>query len=83
MDDVKIIGTDGELDVLYMIKEGKHIIATSVADLEATTDDVVATINELHETGTTAMFHEMPFTMITKDNVDKYIAEPEAYLEKN
>ena len=83
MDDVKIIGTDGELDVLYMIKEGKHIIATSVADLEATTDDVVATINELHETGTTEMFHEMPFIFITKDNVDEYIASTEAYLKKN
>lgn len=83
MDDVKIIGTDGELDVLYMIKEGKHIIATSVADLEATTDDVVATIKELHETGTTEMFHEMPFIFITKDNVDEYIASTEAYLKKN
>ena len=72
-----------ELDVLYMIKEGKHIIATSVADLEATTDDVVATINELHETGTTEMFHEMPFIFITKDNVDEYIASTEAYLKKN
>ena len=83
MDDVKIIGTDGELDVLYMIKEGKHIIATSVADLEATTDDVVATIKELHETGTTEMFHEMPFIFITNDNVDEYIASTEAYLKKN
>ena len=82
MKDVKIIGADGELDVLYMIKEGKYIVATSVADLEATTNDVVATINELHETGTTEMFHEMPFIFITKDNVDEYIAATEAYLNK-
>ena len=83
MKDVKIIGADGELDVLYMIKEGKYIVATSVADLEATTNDVIATISELHETGTTEMFHEMPFIFITKDNVDEYIASTEAYLEKN
>ena len=83
MKDVKIIGADGELDVLYMIKEGKYIVATSVADLEATTNDVIATISELHETGTTEMFHEMPFIFITKDNVDEFIASTEAYLKKN
>ena len=83
MKDVKIVGADAELDVLYMIKEGKYVVATSVADLEATTDDVVATIKELHETGTTEMFHEMPFIFITKDNVDEYIASTEAYLKKN
>ena len=82
MKDVKIIGADGELDVLYMIKEGKYIIATSVADLEATTNDVISTISELHEKGTTEMFHEMPFIFITKDNVDEYIAATEAYLNK-
>ena len=71
-----------ELDVLYMIKEGKYIIATSVADLEATTNDVISTISELHEKGTTEMFHEMPFIFITKDNVDEYIAATEAYLNK-
>ena len=83
MKDVKIVGADGELDVLNMIKEGKYIIATSVADLEATTDDVVATIQELADSGETEMFHEMPYIFITKDNVDEWIERTESYLAKN
>ena len=83
MTDVKIVGADGELDVLYMIKEGKYIIATSVADLEATINNVVSTIMELAETGSTQMFHEMPYIFITKDNVDEHIAKTEAYLKEN
>ena len=83
MTDVKIVGNDAELDVLYMIKEGKYVIATSVADLEAVTDDVIATIAELAETGDTEMFHEMPYILITKDNVDEWIESTEAYLDAN
>ncbi len=83
MKDVKIVGTDGELDVLYMIRDEKYIIATSVADLEATTDDVIATILELADTGETNMFHEMPYIFITKDNVDQYIQQTESYLKNN
>ena len=83
MKDVKIVGADGELDVLKMIKEDRYIIATSVADLEATTDDVIATIQELAGTGTTQMFHEMPYILITKDNVDEWIDRTESYLAEN
>ena len=83
MKDVKIVGADGELDVLKMIKDGKYIVATSTADLEATTDDIIATIGELAATGTTQMFHEMPFIFITADNVDEWIARTEDYLANN
>ena len=83
MEDVKIVGVDGELDVLYMIRDEKYIIATSVADLESTTDDVIATIEELADTGDTEMFHEMPYIFITKENVDSYIEQTEAYLNAN
>lgn len=83
VEDVKIVGADGELDVLYMIRDEKYIIATSVADLESTTDDVIATIEELADTGDTEMFHEMPYIFITKENVDSYIEQTEAYLNAN
>jgi hypothetical protein len=29
------------------------------------------------------MFHEMPFIMITKDNVDEWIERTENYLKNN
>lgn len=83
MTDVKIVGADAELDVLNMIKEGRYIVATSTADLEATTNDVIATIAELAETGTTDMFHEMPYILITAANVDEWIARTEEYLANN
>lgn len=83
MKDVKIVGADGELDVLYMIRDEKYIIATSVADLEVTTDNVISTIQELADTGSTAMFHEMPYIFITKENADHYIEQTEAYLKAN
>lgn len=81
--DVKIVGADGEIDVLRMIKDERYIIATSVADLEATTDDVMETIGTLMAGEETEMFHEMPFIMITKDNVDEWIEKTEAYLEES
>lgn len=81
--DIKIVGADGEIDVLYKIRDGEQIIATSVADLEATTDDVVQTIADLMSGADVEMFHEMPYIMITKDNVDEWIESTEAYLEEN
>lgn len=77
---VKTVGADAELDVLKMIRDGRYIVMTSTADLPATVDDVVATIAELADTGSTAMFHEMPFIIITKNNVEEWIEKTEAYL---
>lgn len=79
--DIKIVGADGEIDVLYMIRDGKYIIATSVADLEATTDDVIYTIQKLCAGENVEMFHEMPYIMITQDNVAEWIERTEAYLK--
>jgi ABC-type sugar transport system substrate-binding protein len=79
--DIKIVGADGEIDVLRMIKDEKYIIATSVADLEATIDDVIDTIAALGRGEDVKMFHEMPFIMITKDNVDEWIERTENYLK--
>ena len=79
--DIKIVGADGEIDVLRMIKDEKYIVATSVADLEATTDDVIDTIAALGHGEDVKMFHEMPFIMITKDNVDEWIERTENYLK--
>lgn len=81
--DIKIIGADGEIDVLYKIRDGEQIIATSVADLEATTDDVIETIADLSAGKDVDVFHEMPYIMITKENVDEWIETTEAYLEEN
>jgi len=78
--DIKIVGADGEIDVLYMIRDGKYIIATSVADLEATTDDAIETVKKLCSGETVSMFHEMPYIMITKANVEEWIEKTESYL---
>lgn len=63
-----------------MIKDGRYIVATSVADLEATTTDVIDTVAALTSGETVSMFHEMPYIMITKENVDEWIERTEAYL---
>lgn len=81
--DIKIVGADGEIDVLRMIKDGKYIIATSVADLEATTDDVIQTVADLSSGAEVKMFHEMPFIMITEENVDEWIERTESYLKES
>lgn len=78
--EVKIVGADGEIDALRMIKDGRYIVATSVADLEATTTDVIDTVAALTSGETVSMFHEMPYIMITKENVDEWIERTEAYL---
>ena len=80
--DIKIVGADGEIDVLRMIKDGKYIIATSVADLEATTDDVIQTVADLSSGAEVKMCHEMPFIMITEENVDEWIEITESYLKE-
>lgn len=80
MTHVKTVGADAELDVLKMIKDERYIVMTSTADLDATVADVIATIAELADTGSTAMFHEMPYVVITKDNADEWIERTEAYL---
>ena len=81
--DIKIVGADGEIDVLYEIRDGEQIIATSVADLEATTNNVIETIADLEAGENVSMFHEMPYIMITKENVDEWIEKTESYLKEN
>ena len=41
------------------------------------------TIADLMSGADVEMFHEMPYIMITKDNVDEWIESTEAYLEEN
>ncbi len=82
-DDILIVGADGEIDVLNMIKDGGPIIATSVADLEETTTKVLEVAEKLAAGEEVAKFNEMPFTMITKDNVDFYIEKTLKYLESS
>lgn len=80
-ENVTIVGADGEIDVLNMIKNGEYIIATSVADLETTTTKVLEVAEKLAAGETVEKFHEMPYIMITRDNVDYYIEKTMKYLE--
>lgn len=80
-ENVTIVGADGEIDVLNMIKNGEYIVATSVADLEATTSMVLDVAEKLAAGKEVEKFHEMPYIMITKDNVDYYIEKTMKYLE--
>lgn len=71
--DIIIAGVDGEKDALQMIKEGGPIIATVVGDQAATTKKAVEVAVKLAKGEDTQKFYEIPFEIVTKENVDKYL----------
>ncbi|HCJ56570.1 MAG TPA: hypothetical protein DHV55_03770, partial [Clostridiaceae bacterium] len=71
--DIIIAGVDGEKDALQMIKEGGPIIATVVGDQAATTKKAVEVAEKLARGEETQKFYEIPFEIVTKENIDKYI----------
>ncbi len=74
---VKCTGVDGELDVLYDIKNDGCVVSTYVFDTDAITDLIVASAVKLVNGGSVEPFQAAPVVKVTKDNVDAFIAEAE------
>ncbi len=73
-EDIIIVGVDGEADALKMIKEGGPIIATVIGDQEWSTTEAVKAAEKLAAGEKVQAFYSIPFEIVTKDNVDKYIS---------
>lgn len=75
---VKCTGIDGELDVLYDIKNDGCVISTYVFDTDAISTMIVDSAAKLVNGKSVAPYQESPVSKVTKENVDQFIAEAEA-----
>jgi len=80
--DVKCSGLDGELDVLYDIKNGGAVVSTYAFDSNAIAEIIVNSALKLANGQDVPSFQESPYSKITKENVDQFIAEIEAEESK-
>ena len=72
---ILIVGVDGEIDALKSIKEGGPIIATVVSDLKAMAKNAVEVSEKLVKGDPVKKFYPVPFTVITKENVDQFLQQ--------
>ena len=75
---VKCTGIDGELDVLYDIKNDGCVVSTYVFDTDAITDMIVESAAKLVNGLDVAPYQEAPVAKVTKENVDEFIAMAES-----
>lgn len=79
---VKVIGSDGEVDVLEDIKAGGSIIATTVADIEGAAKQIVQVAEDLASGKQVKTYYEIPYEMVTVENVDSFIERSKKLEEK-
>lgn len=75
---VKCSGLDGELDVLYDIKNDGAVVSTYAFDSHAIAELIVDSALRLVNDQEVPSFQESPYSKITKENVDQFIEEIEA-----
>ena len=73
-------GIDGELDVLYDIKNDGCVVSTYVFDTDAITELIASSAAKLVTGQEVAPFQEAPVTKVTKENVDEFIALQESTM---
>lgn len=76
--DIKCSGLDGELDVLYDIKNDGAVVSTYAFDSDAISDLIVNSALKLVNGQEIPSFQESPYAKITKENVNQFIEEIEA-----
>ena len=79
---VKCIGVDGEVDILNDIKADGSCIATVVSDLDSANVNVVDACEALMAGEDVAKYHEIPYAVVTKENVDEFLEKATAEAEK-
>jgi ABC-type sugar transport system substrate-binding protein len=70
--DIMIVGVDGEEDVLKNIAEGGQIVATVVGDQTWGCAESVKVAEKLAAGEKVKALYDVPFEIITKENIDKY-----------
>lgn len=81
-DQIKIVGTDAELDALYAIRDGDTYIASACADYDWGCQKGAEIAQRLMDGQAVQKYYAIPVTIITKDNVDQFIEEALASLEE-
>ena len=81
-DKVKCIGVDGEIDTLNDIKAGGPTLCTAIADLDGANQEVVETAEKICAGETVAKYHEVPYDIVTAENVDEFLAKAEEDAKK-
>lgn len=80
---VKCVGVDGELDVLKDIAAGGSVLCTAVSDLDGCAASIVEYSERLYAGDETCpRFVDIPYTIVTKENVDEFIAKAEEEQSK-
>ena len=77
-----MIGVDGEVDILNDIKADGSCIATVVSDLDSANVNVVDACEALMAGEDVAKYHEIPYAVVTKENVDEFLEKATAEAEK-
>lgn len=79
---VKCTGIDGELDVLYDIKNDGCVVSTYMFDTDAISTMIVESAAKFVNGMDVAPYQEAPVAKVTKENVDEFIASAEAAIAK-
>lgn len=79
---VKCVGVDGEVDVLNDIKANGSVLCTAISDLDSSNISVVNVCEKLNKGEDVAKYNEIPYNIVTKDNVDEFLAKATAEAEK-
>lgn len=80
---VKCVGVDGELDVLKDIAAGGSALCTAVSDLDGCAASIVEYSERLCAGDDTCpKFVDIPYTIVTKENAEEFIAKAEAEQSK-
>lgn len=79
---VKCVGVDGEVDVLNDIKAGGSVLCTAISDLDSSNVAVVDACEKLMAGEYVAKYNEIPYNIVTQDNVDEFFEKATAEAEK-
>lgn len=81
-DQIRIVGTDAEIDALYAIRDGDTYIASACCDYDWGCNKGAEIAQRLMDGQQVQKYYAIPVTIITKDNVDQFIEEALASLEE-
>ena len=74
--------TVGEVDVLNDIKAGGSVLCTAISDLDSSNVAVVDACEKLMAGEYVAKYNEIPYNIVTQDNVDEFLEKATAEAEK-
>ena len=77
-EDILLVSIDGEVEVLKALKEGNQVLADVVADHASAAAEAIVVAEKLMSGESVTLYQEIPFIVVTKDNVDEILAEIEA-----